>query len=328
MKERILNLLRESENQYVSGQNISEKLGVSRAAIWKHITALKEEGYEIDSISRKGYMLIGSPDILTYGEVSKNLHTSFIGRKILYFDSIDSTNKKAKELAFQGEQEGTLVVSEEQTMGRGRLGRSWSSPKKKGIWMSLILRPQVEPEHISKITLLGAAAIATALEEMNADVKIKWPNDITLQDKKLCGILTEMSGELNEINYVVMGMGINVNADEEDFPMELKTKATSLKACYGKDFDRKELLARIMNNFEELYQEFIQERSIETTIKICKEKSVLLGKDVRIIRRGNERAVTAVDINQQGELIVKNEQGELERIISGEVSVRGLYGYI
>lgn len=327
MKEKILKLLKDSGNDFVSGQKISEDLGVSRAAIWKYMNVIKADGYEIEAISRKGYRIISSPDILTFEEIKNFLNTEYIGKNIIYYDSIDSTNIKAKKLAEGGQEHGTVVISEEQTIGRGRLGRNWVSPKYKGIWMSIILRPNIITENISQITLLGAAAVQKAIMKMGIKTSIKWPNDIVLNSKKVCGILTEMSGEVDHINYLVMGIGINVNLEEEDLPFDLKDVATSLTLESGKYVDRKTLLANVLNTFEELYNDFVENGNIKETIDICRENSVLIGKEIQLINRGKVTTAKAIDISDQGELVVENCKGNVEYIVSGEVSVRGIYGY-
>ena len=322
MKHKILDLLKENKDEFISGQKISDDLGVSRAAIWKYIKALKEDGYEIESVSRNGYRLISCPDILNYDEVKNYLNTKYIGRNILYFETIDSTNIKAKELAMEGAKEGTVVTSEEQTLGRGRLGRKWISPKYKGIWMSIILRPNINPANVSKITHIGAAAVNKAIEDMGIKTYIKWPNDIILNEKKLCGILTEMSGEMDKINYIVMGIGINVNLDKEEFDDEIREIATSFKAEIGKETNRKKLMASILNNFEELYNEFIENGTINKSLDICRKNSIVLGKEVRIIRRGQSENVIALQLDDEGELIIRHKDGKIEKLISGEVSMR------
>ncbi|MGH4051479.1 MAG: biotin--[acetyl-CoA-carboxylase] ligase [Clostridium sp.] len=327
MKEKILKLLKESSNEFVSGQKISEELGVSRAAIWKHINVIKEEGYEIQAISRKGYKVISSPDILTFEEIRNFINTKYIGQNILHYDSIGSTNSKAKELAEAGCAHGTVVISEEQTSGRGRLGRNWVSPKYKGIWMSIILRPNITTQNASQITLIGAAAAQKAIMKMGVKTSIKWPNDIVINGKKVCGILTEMSGEIDHINYLVMGIGINVNLDAEDIPTELKDVATSLKLESGKFMDRKLLVANILNIFEELYYDFVENGNIKETIDVCRKNSMLLGKEIQLVSRGEIRIAKAISISDAGELLVENEQGIIEYIVSGEVSIRGMYGY-
>lgn len=326
MKNEILKLLKESED-FISGESISKEFGVTRAAIWKSIKALKEEGYDIESISKKGYRLLSSPDILSYEEVKENLNAKFIGNKIYYYDSIDSTNKMAKDIAHR-EEEGTVIVAEEQLEGRGRLGRTWESPKKKGIYFSIILKPRVSPTKVAKLTLLGAAAVNLALDEIGIHSQIKWPNDIVINGKKVCGILTEMSSELNLINYVVIGIGINVNLGEENISEDIKHKATSLKIESKNEVSRKNLLAAILNRFEELYVLFKDDGEIADAIEICRNNSAVIGKEVLVMDGNDEKVGKAIDINEDGELIVVFEDGKAESIFSGEISIRGIEGYI
>ena len=325
MKNRILNLLKESDD-FISGQKISDDLGVSRAAVWKYINALKEEGYEIESISRRGYKFVSSPDVLTYEEIEKFLDTKYIGRKLVYLSAVDSTNNYAKNMA-SNKNEGTVITAEQQLSGKGRLGRDWTSPSHKGIYMSIILKPDLDPSKVAKLTLIGAAAVYKALKDIGIQSQIKWPNDIVIDGKKVCGILTEMSCELNIINYIIMGIGINVNLDKDDIPKELKDKATSLKLVTKKTINRKGLLGLVLNHFEKLYEPFKKDLNLDEVIKICKENSALLGKEVHIIQGNSTRKGKAIDINSEGELIVKFDTG-IETIYSGEVSVRGLNGYV
>lgn len=327
MKDEILILLKNNKDEFLSGEKIGEKLGVSRAAIWKYINVLKEEGYGIESIPKQGYRIVSVPDVLTYEEIKEYLSTKFVGRNICYFDTISSTNMEAKRIALKNP-EGTVVISEEQAKGKGRLDRNWVSPPKKGIWMSMILKPETEPTKVAKITLLGAAAVNKALEDMGIYSKIKWPNDIVINGKKVCGILTEMSCELNMINYVIMGIGINVNMDRGDFSENLINKATSLKIEQNKEINRKELLAGILNRFEEFYIPFKEDNEISEVIEICKKNSALIGKKVRVIKDGETKTGKALDINNEGQLVVIFEDGSIENIFSGEVSVRGLEGYV
>lgn len=327
MKDKILNILKTSGDNYVSGQIISDHLGVSRAAIWKYINKLKEEGYEIESISKNGYKLISSPDIVTFHEVHEFLNTKYIGQNIIHFDTIDSTNTKAKELAAQGEVDGTLIISEEQSLGRGRLGRQWCSPKYKGIWMSLILKPDIDPLNASNITLIAAAAVHEAFKSFNINTQIKWPNDIILNNKKLCGILTEMSSELNQINYLVLGIGVNVNTSHEEFPEELKNIATSILVETKEIFSRKKLIAAILNYFEDFYEQFLKNKNLSFIIDICKKNSILLGKEIQLYNRGTLITAKAVDIDEAGLLVIEHKDGTLEKIISGEVSMHGLSNF-
>ncbi len=328
MKKDILKILKDNKDVYVSGQKISKILNVSRTAIWKHMNGLKEEGYKIESVSRKGYKLIASPDLLTPEEILPLIKTKNIGRSIVHFHSIKSTNMKAKELASNSKDEGEVVISEEQTMGRGRLGRKWISPKGKGIWMSIILRPQINPINVPKVTQIVAAAVTKAFGEIGVKNYIKWPNDIIINNKKVCGILTEMSGELNRINYVVVGIGINANIEKNDFPSEITDIATSIKIETGKGIQRKELVAHILNNFEKLYDDLVDHNNIDESIKICKDASILIGKRIKVIRNNKKVDAQALDLTKEGKLVVRYDDGEIEELISGEVSVRGLYGYV
>lgn len=325
MKKEVLNLLKKSKG-FISGEKLSEEFKMTRAGIWKHMNSLKEDGYVIESVPRKGYKLISSPDILNYEEVKENLNTLSLGRKIYYYDSIDSTNEKAKEMASM-EKEGTVIISEEQRTGKGRLGRDWLSPKGKGIYMSLILKPDVEPMKASRITLIGAAAVNKALANIGIRSEIKWPNDILINGKKICGILTEISGELNMVDYLIMGIGINVNLTKSDIPDDLKNKATSIYVETGREIIRKELVANILNELEVLYMDFKGKGNILKAVNICKENSAVIGKEVNVIRGKERRKGRAVDINEKGELIVDFETGR-ENIYSGEVSIRGIDGYI
>lgn len=328
MKEKVLRALRENSGEFLSGEVLSKELGITRAAIWKHMNSLKAEGYEIESVSKKGYRLSGVPDLLTKDEIYDCLDTEYIGKEYIHYMTIDSTNKEAKKFATNGCIEGTVIISEEQTLGRGRLGRAWSSPKSKGIWFSAVLRPEIPTMMAPRVTLIGAAAVYSALMELGIESKIKWPNDIILNNKKVCGILTEMSGEMDKLNYIVMGIGVNVNIDDCDFPPELKDIATSLKIERGKSVCRKELLCKLLKNLEFFYEKFKATGNLEEVIKICKDNSILMGRDVKIISCGKERIGKVIDIKEDGELVVKFDDGNIEVVVSGEVSVRGLNGYV
>ena len=328
MKYDVLHILKENTHTFVSGQLISDKLGVSRTAIWKYINNLKKEGYVIDSSSKKGYKLLDSPDILSFEEVEKYLTTNYIGKKIIHFEKLDSTNNKAKELASNGEPHGALVIAEEQVGGRGRLGRAWCSPKYKGIWLSMILKPDINPMQIPKITQIAAAAVINSLKNFKIEATIKWPNDIIINGKKICGILTEMNAEMNKVHYVVLGMGINANLDKDDFEKDMLDKATSIKIETGTALDRKSFLGNLINEFEYLYGEFDKTQSIESSIKICRNNSAVIGKTIRIIRGKNETFAKALNLDENGGLIVQYEDGTHENLISGEISIRALNGYI
>ena len=328
MKYSIINILKSNKDKFTSGEAISDKLGVTRASIWKYMKALKEEGYLIESAPKKGYKLISSPDLLTYEETKEYLNTKYIGKTIDHFNSLFSSNDKAKEFANMNAKEGTVVVCEKQTSGKGRLGRKWVSPKCKGIWMSIILRPDINTIDVPKITQIAAASVQKTLIDIGVDSYIKWPNDIIVNKKKVCGILTEMSGEINRVNYVIVGIGLNANLDLDDFHSDLSETATSLKIEYQKSFKRNLILANILNNFETLYEDLITENNIEKSIDICRKYSILIGKQVRVINSRKTKKAEALDLNNKGQLIVKFEDGTISPIVSGEISIRGLNGYV
>lgn len=318
MREKILEILKGSDG-YVSGEEISHVLGISRAAVWKHIRNLKNEGYKIESVTNKGYKLGGIPDKLDIDKIHEMLKTKVIGQRIEYVNSTDSTNNECKRL--EDKTDGTLVIADAQTAGKGRLGRVWESPHGSGIWMSILLKPDVSLESVSQITLVTGMAVCRAV---GIDAMIKWPNDVVIDGKKICGILTEMSAEIERINYVICGIGINVNTPS--FPEELQDKATSLFVETAKKHEREKIAADVLNEFEKLYNVFTEKGFLflaDEYRKMC----VTLNKDVRVIYRNNELTGKAVDIDDSGNLIVETENGQIT-VHSGEVSVRGIYGYI
>ncbi len=326
MKTEILKLLRESQD-YISGQYLCEKFQVSRTAIWKGINALKEEGYVIEAVKNKGYKIVDCPDIITYNELKTTLNSNWIAKDINYYDSIDSTNNKAKSLADEGAKHGTLVVADVQTSGRGRRGRSWESPSGTGIWMSLILKPDMEISNASMLTLVMAIAVARACNDSFAlNSQIKWPNDIVINGKKICGILTEMSAEMNRINHIVIGVGINANTI--DFPEDLQDKATSIYNECKVKVKRAELINAIMNNFEEEYATFMENQDLENQVERYNSLLVNIDKKVRVSEGKCEYTGVARGINKAGELLVEKDNGEKVNVYAGEVSVRGIYGYV
>lgn len=326
MQEKILEVLRRAEG-YVSGQELCEGLGVSRTAVWKVIKQLKEAGYVIDSVPNRGYCLLQSPDLLNRSELVQELQTEWLGRNVCYYEETDSTNSQARILAEEGAPEGTVVLAEKQNAGRGRRGRSWDSPKGTGIFMSAVFRPDIVPMNASMLTLVAAYSTASVLrEDCGLDVKIKWPNDLVLNRKKIVGILTEMSSETEYIHYIVNGIGINVNMEE--FPEEISDKATSLRIESGHSFERAKLAAGILNRLEKDYEHFVQEQSLEFLLEEYNEMLINRGEIVKILRGGEERTGTALGINDRGELLVKWPDGSVEAVFAGEVSVRGLYSYV
>jgi BirA family transcriptional regulator, biotin operon repressor / biotin---[acetyl-CoA-carboxylase] ligase len=330
---KILEQLKRNMPEYVSGEALSEFLGVSRTAVWKHIRELKQEGYAIESSSKKGYRLGASDDIFNAYEISSGLETKILGENIKYFDEIDSTNNCAKSIAAEGCADGTVIIADVQNSGRGRLGRTWVSTGGKGIWMSIVLRPSIQPEEVQIITLAASVAVVRAISSLfGVKAGIKWPNDILIGSKKACGILTEMNAEMERVNYVVLGIGINVNHETGDFPEELAEVATSLKIQIGceKVVKRSAIVKEVLKELESIYQNinFDYERALKDIITSWKEYSITLYKKVKITVRGTEFIGTAVDITGDGKLVVDCEDGIRREVLSGEVSVRGLLGYV
>lgn len=326
MKEKILQMLKEADG-FISGQEICSRLGVSRTAVWKAIKQLREDGYDIEAVNNKGYRLGQVPDVIYEQELRSLLHTKWFGSKILYFDSIDSTNNELKRQAETQVCHGLLAVAEEQTAGRGRRGHAWVSPPGTGIWFSFLLKPQISPDKASMLTLVAAIAVARAISETTGLVsQIKWPNDIVVNKKKVCGMLTELSAEMTQVNYVVIGIGINAN--NREFPNEIKETATSLYIESGKPVKRAAVIEAVGRYFEQYYDAFIKAGDLSLIMNEYNDMLVNAGNQVRIISGDSEEIYTAVGINPQGELVVKDEDGNIKDIRSGEVSVRGLYGYV
>lgn len=325
-KYEILRALRESGGS-VSGQELSERMGISRTAVWKHIRALEEEGYGIEAVNRKGYRLVGVPDTIASREVGSRLTTQRMGREIRYFSVIDSTNQYAKRIAEEGAPDGTLVIADEQTAGKGRSGRHWVTPPGEAASFTLVLRPNLAPEKISMVTLVMGLAVANAVRRLyGLEAGIKWPNDVVVNGKKLCGILTEMSAEIGEVHYIVIGAGINANLTF--FPEEIRSTAASLKLELGKDVNRAELIATVMEEFERLYSLFEEHGSLEDLRDEYNNICVNRDRPVRVLDPKGEYTGTARGIDDKGILRVEMEDGTIREVGSGEVSVRGIYGYV
>ncbi len=321
MRSRILEMLRHSEGGYLSGEEIASRLGVSRTAVWKHIGELRAAGYNIVSQTRSGYALKETPDRLLPEEVRHGLHTELVGKDVIYFESTGSTNAEAKRLARQGAEDGTVVVAESQESGRGRLERSFFCPKG-GIWFSVILRPDFLPQEAPKCTLLAAVAVASAMEKNGWKAGIKWPNDIIYEGRKLVGILTEMSAEMDRINYIVIGTGINANIPLQDFPAEIRNQVTSLSEINGMPVARVPFLQTVLERVDALYHTACRE-GFATILQEWKRCSVTLGQEVKVIEAGGGECFTGVasDIDEDGALLVDTETGR-RRVLAGDVSIR------
>ena len=326
MKNEILRALRETDS-YVSGQELCRKLGVSRTAVWKNIRSLQEDGYEIEAVTNRGYRLAGVPDTIAEEEVASRLQTERMGRQIRYFSRIDSTNQYAKRIAEEGAPDGTLIIADEQTAGKGRSGRTWVTPPAEAIAFTLLLRPKLSPDRISMVTLVMGLAVTNAVNSLyGVSAGIKWPNDVVIKGRKLCGILTEMSAEVRQVNYIVIGVGINANLTS--FPEEIREIATSLRLELGYDINRAELIARVMAEFERLYAEFEAQGDLGAVMQEYNELCLNAGSKVRVLDPNGEYTGTSCGINSMGELLVETEDGKMQEVYAGEVSVRGIYGYV
>lgn len=326
MKEEILRLLRSADG-YISGQELCNRFGVSRTAVWKAINQLKEAGYEIEAQQNKGYKLMAAPDLMTEAEIKSLMHTEWVAKEVLYFDTIDSTNTKAQELAEKGYPSGTLVVADKQESGKGRRGRSWVSPSGTGIFMTLMIKPDINPNNASMLTLVAALAVAKAITSVTGEkALIKWPNDIVVNSKKVCGILTEMNAQFDYINHIVVGIGINVH--NESFPEEISQMASSLMIeAGGKRFHRAQIIAETMSYFEQYYDTFLKTQDLSALVREYDELLVNRNKSVRVLDPKEPFDGKAMGITPKGELIVDTWESR-KLVSSGEVSVRGIYGYV
>ena len=326
MKAEILQALREADG-YVSGQQLCEQLGVSRTAVWKAVNQLREAGYEIDSVSNKGYLIRSAPDILDKNELLSLQRTSWIGQRLECFDVIGSTNTAAMRMAEEGAPHGTLVVADRQDSGKGRRGRGWVMPAGTAIAMSIVLKPEeLLPGNAPMLTLVSALAVVRAISEQTGlHAAVKWPNDIVISGKKVCGILTEMSTQIDYINHIVVGIGINVHNGQ--FPEELSDRATSLFLESGKHFGRAALAEAVCENFEHFYEIFMRTQDLGGLR--AEYDSCMINKDrqVRILDPQGEYEGKALGITERGELLVETPEG-VQTVDSGEVSVRGIYGYV
>ena len=322
IKHKVLGILRR-EQDYVSGERISKLLGVSRMAVSLAIKTLRSEGYVIESSTKKGYVLSDGPDRLTTGELLGYLPEERM-KQVICLDTVDSTNKRLKEMAMDGAPEGTAVIADHQTAGRGRLGRSFSSPSHEGIYLSYLMKPKSAPADVASLTAWAAVATARAMEKVyDFRPGIKWVNDLVWQGKKVCGILTEMSveSETGAVQYVVVGIGVNVR--QEAFAGELEQKAVSLKMATGKGIPRAKLAAELVRRLDAMAADW--PRQGEKYLAAYRERSVMEGKDITLVWRDCEKKGTAVAINPDFSLRVRFSDGQEEDISSGEVSVRGIY---
>ena len=317
LDDKILSFFKSRGSGYVSGEELSEKFGISRTAIWKHIENLRGQGYEIAASPHLGYRLVSRPDRLTEVELKWQLDTDIIGKKIYSYKETGSTNDIAHKIAASGEKEGALVIAEYQTKGRGRLGRKWVSPRSRGVYLSVVLRPNILPREISIITLFSSLAVAkTIRKDIGLSALIKWPNDILINNKKVCGILTELNGEADKVNYVIAGIGVNVNTKKELLP----EGASSLCAERGEDIDRIDFTKSLLVNLDKYYKAFLG-GEIDLILNEYKRFSAILDRNVKINYHNRSMTGRAVDVDKDGALVLRMDNGFHERVLAGDVTM-------
>ena len=321
MYYKILEELKKTES-YISGEELGEKLGVSRAAIWKGIQKLKEQGYEIEAVSNKGYHIVRNQDLYNGIEIEEVCNTTKIAKEVYFYEQTDSTNNCIRKLAKEGKKEGVVAVAEIQTAGKGRRGKGWKSPKGTGIWMSMLLTPNITPPEAPVLTLLAGLAVCRAVRQQTGlTAMIKWPNDILISNKKICGILTELYAEMDSVHFVITGIGINVNT--EVFPEELQKTATSLKIEKGETISRKNMIKAVIEEFEKIYLQYEKECSFLPFREEYKKYCINVGKELQVLSK-QPFIAKGIDITEQGELLVQKQTGEKVVVFSGEVSIRNI----
>lgn len=325
-RETILTALRETSG-FVSGEMLSRQCGISRTAVWKHIQKLQQEGYQIESQRHEGYRLLNGADVLRAPEISRGLEqTMWKPDCIFCHDEIDSTNQEARRLILQGYGQGTVIVAEQQNAGRGRLGRRWESPSGSGIWFSVILEPSVSLQETSRYSFVTAVAVAEGIRQATGlPAQVKWPNDILIDGRKVCGVLLELVAEMTRVHQLIIGIGINANQKPEDFPDEVQKKATSLAIESGHPIQRREVLCAVLRSMEENCR-LMEQQGFAAICRKWAELSCVIGREVQILRQ-NEPVLygKAVGLDEDGALLVQTENGT-ERIIAGDVSLRAADG--
>lgn len=321
IRKQLLKLFSEHEGEFLSGQMISDKLGCSRTAVWKHIEELRKDGFELEAVQRKGYRILKKPDKISGNEIQLGLQTKFIGREVHYEESVTSTQKVAHKLAYEDVPEGAIVVAEEQVTGRGRLDRTWFSPKYTGIWVSIILKPTIPPQKAPQLTLLAAVGVVRGIKAAaGIQCEIKWPNDILINGKKVVGILTELQAEADRINAVIIGIGINVNQQLEHFPEDLRETATSLAIEARKKLNRSTILQAILKEMEDLYIDYL-ENGFQVVKLLWESHAVSIGKQIKARTINETITGKALGITDDGVLLLEDENGTIHHIYSADIEI-------
>ncbi|MFA1820733.1 biotin--[acetyl-CoA-carboxylase] ligase [Virgibacillus oceani] len=318
-RNKLISLLAKEKKSFISGQVLSDELNISRSAIWKHMNELKKDGYQIEAQSNKGYRITGFPEKISENTLQWGLETEWAGRTIIHKEMVSSTQTIAHVAARNNAAHGTVVIADEQKEGKGRMNRHWHAAKDQGLWLSLILRPEIQPQQAPQLTLLTATVLADVLSSYT-DTKpmIKWPNDILLNEKKCAGILTEMQAEQDQIQYIVIGIGLNVNQDEKELAGTIQKQATSLKVETGKSWSMKELFQDFMPAFEKAYDTYLENGFSEIKRK-WESYGFKIGKKIRIKTMNKSWDALFTGISDDGALIIEEESGELNTLYSAEV---------
>lgn len=322
MKDEILRKLLAANGEAVSGQELADELSVSRTAIWKHMQTLQEEGYTFETVKKKGYVLTGIPNSLSPMQIELFLKTERFGRHIHHFDVVDSTQIIAHKLAQEGAPDGTIVIGEEQTAGRGRMARPWESAHGTGIWMTVIVRPDVTPQQASSYTLVVAVAVTKAIKTLykNVEPAIKWPNDLLINGKKCTGILTEMQAEADCVQALLVGIGINANQVENDFSPEIAEIATSLRLAAGEEINRAALVATILQ-YLEYYTELFVKEGFARIKTLWEQSSCTIGQRIEVTTLRERFEGIASGITDEGVLQLTQDNGTVRTIYSGDIRI-------
>ena len=322
VKFEITKRLLSANGMPISGQQLADEFGLSRTAIWKHIKELEEEGFEIEKVKKKGYVLTSSPDSIQAAKINQYLTTNRFGHTIHYQETCPSTQPIAHQLAHAGAPDGSVVVCEEQTAGKGRLARVWASTQGKGIWMSVIIRPDIPPTKAPQFTLVAAVAVTRAIEDVaNVRAEIKWPNDLLINGKKCTGILTELQADIDRVQAIILGIGVNVNQQLSDFPEEIQSIATSIQMVTGHPIDRAKLVARILYHLE-IYTDLYVQHGFEPLKLLWESYSGTLGKRIKAIMVHQEIEGTALGITNEGILQIKSDDGQIHGIYSADIEIQ------
>ncbi|UQD52532.1 biotin--[acetyl-CoA-carboxylase] ligase [Bacillus methanolicus] len=323
LRKKLLDAFTHAEGEFLSGQYLADLIGCSRTAVWKHIEDLRKEGFILEAVRRKGYRIVKTPENIIPDEIRLGLKTEFLGRQIHYEESVDSTQKIAHRLAYDGAPEGTVVLAEEQLSGRGRMDRKWYSPKYSGIWMSVILRPNILPTNAPQLTLLTAVAVVQAIEEITAlSPQIKWPNDILINGKKVTGILTELQAEADRVKTIIIGIGMNVNQKTDDFPENIRSIATSLSIEKGEYISRPAVIRAVLSNIEKLYLLYLEKGFYP--IKLMWESyAVSIGKEIVARTLSGNISGRALGITDEGVLMIEDEIGNVHHVFSADIDLSG-----